>query len=98
MDERARRWERRFEKPVLVAALLVLPVIAIEQSRLGEPWKTVAATLNWLIWIVFAAELVTMLVVVQNRSRWLRRHPLEVVIVLLTPPFLPARRTASGGR
>jgi voltage-gated potassium channel len=33
---------------------------------------------------------VTMLAVVPNRSEWLRRHPLEVAIVVLTPPFLPA--------
>ncbi|MBA2513228.1 MAG: two pore domain potassium channel family protein [Solirubrobacterales bacterium] len=31
-----------------------------------------------------------MLAVVPDRWRWLRSHPLEVVIVLLTPPFLPS--------
>jgi voltage-gated potassium channel len=31
-----------------------------------------------------------MLAVVPDRGRWLRSHPLEVAIVILTPPFLPA--------
>jgi voltage-gated potassium channel len=31
-----------------------------------------------------------MLAVVPDRGRWLRTHPLEVAIVVLTPPFLPA--------
>jgi voltage-gated potassium channel len=73
-----------------VAALLVIPVIFVEQSSAGDPWRTLAAVTNWLIWIVFAAELVAMLVVVPNRTRWLLNHPLEVAVVVLTPPFLPA--------
>ena len=62
----------------------------VEQSDVGEPWRTIAGILNWAIWIAFAVELVVMLAVVPDRWRWLRSHPLEVVIVLLTPPFLPS--------
>jgi len=46
--------------------------------------------LNWAIWIAFATELVVMLVVVPDRWRWLRTHPLEVFIVIVTPPFVPS--------
>jgi voltage-gated potassium channel len=90
VGDRAERIERRFEAPILVAALLVIPVIAIEQSSLGEPWPTIAEVANWLIWLTFLAEVVVMLAVVRERGRWLREHPLEVAIVVLTPPFLPA--------
>lgn len=90
MDERSERVARRFEIPILVAALLVIPVIAIEQSSVGEPWTTVAAVTNWLIWLVFLGEVVVMLAVVPDRKRWLRAHPLEIAIVVPTPPFLPA--------
>lgn len=95
VDERSRRVERAFGLPVLVAALLVIPVIAIEQSGTGDPWRTLAGIVNWAIWIVFAAEVVAMLVVVPDRRAWLRGHPLEVAIVLLTPPFLPASLQAA---
>jgi voltage-gated potassium channel len=95
MDERAHLWERRFEYPVLVAALLVVPVIAVEQSSVGEPWRTGATVANWAIWIVFGLELVTMLVVTQDRWAWLRKHPLEVAVVVLSPPFLPASLQAA---
>jgi voltage-gated potassium channel len=90
MNARSRRIARRFELPMLVAALLVIPVIAIEQSQAGEPWRSIAWALNWAIWVAFAVELIVMLVVVPDRWRWLRSHPLEVVIVVLTPPFLPS--------
>ena len=95
MDERVKQWERRLQIPVLVAALLVIPVIVVEQSGASDPWRTLAAILNWSIWLVFALELVTMLVVAPDRWRWLRTHPLEVIIVVLTPPFLPASLQAA---
>lgn len=89
MDERSRRVERWFEGPVIVAALLVIPIIAVEQSDLGEGWKTAAAIANWIVWLVFAAELIVMLAVVPDRLRWLRTHPVDVAIVVFTPPVLP---------
>ncbi len=48
--------QKRLEWPLLVAALLTIPAIAIEQSDLGEPWDTVAVYLNWTIWLAFWAR------------------------------------------
>lgn len=90
MDARAKRWERRFQLPMLIAALLVIPVIAVEQSDVGEPWRAMAGWLNWAIWLAFLTELIVMLIVVRDKWVWLREHPLEVAVVVLTPPFLPA--------
>lgn len=90
MDERSERIAKRFEVPILVAALLVIPVILVEESSVGQPWDGIASVLNWAIWLAFLAEVVVMLAVVPDRWRWLRQHPLEVIVVVLTPPFLPA--------
>jgi voltage-gated potassium channel len=90
VDERSERIERRFEWPIVIAAILVIPVIVIEQSKPGEPWTTLAGVANWVIWSLFLAEVVVMLAVVSDRRLWLRKHPLEIAIVVLTPPFLPA--------
>lgn len=75
---------------MIVAALLVIPVIAIEQSDVGDPWRAIASVTNWAIWIAFAVELAVMLVVVGDRWGWVRSHLLEVIVVVLTPPFLPS--------
>ena len=83
------------ELPLLVAALLTIPAIAIEQSSAGEPWDTLATVLNWIIWLAFLTEAILMLRAVDDRWRWVREHPLEVAIVLLTPPFLPASMQAA---
>jgi voltage-gated potassium channel len=90
VDERAELIERRFELPIVLGALLVIPILVAEQTSPGEPWETLAAVGNWLVWLLFLAEVVVMLAVVPDRGRWLRTHPLEVAIVVLTPPFLPA--------
>jgi voltage-gated potassium channel len=87
--ERSERIQRRFEGPVLAAALLVIPIIAVEETSPGEPWETIAAIANWAVWLLFLAEVVTMLAVVPSRRAWLRGHVLDVAIVVLTPPVLP---------
>ena len=90
MNPRAERLEARLATPPLIAALLTIPAIAIEQSSAGQPWDTLASVLNWVIWTAFLAEAVLMLRVVDDRWRWVQEHPLEVAIIILTPPFLPA--------
>ena len=75
---------------MLAAAILVIPLIIIEESSLAEPWDTIAVVMNWTIWTAFLVELAVMLSVVPNHWRWIRDNPLDVLIVLVTPPFLPS--------
>ncbi|KKK83083.1 hypothetical protein LCGC14_2796940 [marine sediment metagenome] len=89
MDERSERIAKRFEVPILIAALPVIPAIVVQESSLGKPWTVLAAVLNWAIWAAFVTEVIVMLAVVPEKTRWLRRHPLEVAIVALTAPLLP---------
>ncbi|WP_205696352.1 potassium channel family protein [Conexibacter sp. SYSU D00693] len=96
MDERSRSVERAFATPLMVLALLVIPVVAIEESETRGWLATTAEVTDWIIWTAFAAEAIAMLAVVPDRRAWLRSHPLEVAIVVLTVPaftaLLPAIR------
>jgi voltage-gated potassium channel len=87
--QRAERIDRAFDVPMLIAAALVIPVLIIEESDVSAAVATLGDALNWLIWLAFLAELAVMLAVVPNRWAWLRTHPLEIAVVVLTPPFLP---------
>lgn len=73
---------------MVVAALLMIPAMILEATA-SSPWSTIAAVLNWTIWLAFLVELVTLLAVAPRRWAWLRDHPLELAIVVLTPPFIP---------
>lgn len=75
---------------MIVAALLVIPALVLRESDFGDTATTIGAVLNAVIWAAFAVEFVTMMVVVPDRWRWIVRHPLDVLIVLFTSPFMPA--------
>jgi voltage-gated potassium channel len=94
-DERTRIWEARFAWPMIVAALLVIPLIFIEQTDPGQPWETIGSVLNWLTWLAFLTELVVMLRVSRHPLTWLKRHPLDAFVVVLSPPFLPGGLAAA---
>jgi voltage-gated potassium channel len=89
-DGRAGAFERAFEAPMFVAALLVIPIVIIENSSASHGWRELGNVLNWSVWSAFALEFFVMLALVPTRRVWLREHPLEAAIVVLTPPFLPA--------
>jgi len=78
-----------FEPAILVLALLVIPVVLIEESDVSGLWATIATIGNWVIWVGFAAELVVVLWVAPRKAAALRAHWLDVAIVVLTVPFVP---------
>jgi voltage-gated potassium channel len=88
-QERAQRLEQAFEIPMLIAAALVIPLAVLQETNVPHVWKVFGDVLNWIIWTAFLIEAVVMLAVTPDWKGWLRRHPLEVAVVVLTPPFLP---------
>jgi hypothetical protein len=50
MDARSERVERRLEPLMLVAALLVIPLLVLEDGNYGDPWDSIAVALNWGTW------------------------------------------------
>ncbi|HWA53021.1 MAG TPA: potassium channel family protein [Solirubrobacterales bacterium] len=90
MDERSTRVAERLNTPMLIAAALTLPTVALTESKVGGALHDIAVILNWVTWVAFFVELVVMLWVVPDRRKWLRHHPLDAIIVVFTPPLLPA--------
>jgi voltage-gated potassium channel len=86
---REQRVARAIEPFMLAAALLTIPTIVIDETRAPHVWHHVAQTLDWAVWFAFAIEAVVLFAVAEDRWRWLREHPLEVGVVLVTPPFVP---------
>jgi hypothetical protein len=73
MDGRSERVAKRFERSLIVAAVLTIPVTILQLLPPPDPWRTMADVLNWLIWFAFLAEVVVMLAVVPSKPAWLRR-------------------------
>ena len=49
MHERSERGGRRFDWVLLIAAVLVIPVVAIEESGTGESLGRIADVTNWVM-------------------------------------------------
>ena len=89
MDARSERVAARLNTPMMIAAALTLPAVALSETHQTGTTAVIANALNWITWLAFLAELLIMLAVVPDRRRWLWRNPLDLVIVILTPPVLP---------
>jgi voltage-gated potassium channel len=89
MDERSERVARFMDPILMLAAVLTLPAVIIPESTPDTALADVARVLNWVTWLPFLIEVIVMLAVVPDRRRWLREHPVELIVVVLTPPILP---------
>jgi voltage-gated potassium channel len=87
MDARSERIANRLDPWLIVATLLVVPVLILQASDVSDSWRALADVGDWVVWLAFLGELVVMLAVVPNRRQWIAAHPLDVAIVVLTPPF-----------
>jgi voltage-gated potassium channel len=90
-----RRWEAaaidaRMRAVMIVATLLVIPDLILEEQPLRASWHRVAVIGDWVIWLVFLVELIAIMAFARDWRSWLRRYPLAPAMLILTPPFAPA--------
>ena len=71
-----------------MAALLVLPVVFIEYQFDSGPWLQIAYWVNWVIWMVFLAEYVTVLRLADDKWAYTRSAWLDVLIIVSSFPLL----------
>jgi voltage-gated potassium channel len=90
LNERAAAARRRFEIPILVAALLVVPVIYLEAQTASPGWRQVALVANWLIWLLFLAEYLVVVRLTDDRWGYTKRAWLDVFIIVTSFPGWPA--------
>jgi len=87
-DENAERWRRRFEGPMLLVAALVIPTLLLDTPKVHDLWHAVGSVLNWFTWAAFLVELVIMLKVSPDRWAYIKRNPVDGIVVVLPAPFL----------
>lgn len=85
-NPRARRLGRRLEWPMLGVALWILVEWYLGAKGLSSP--ALEAFTNWLVWLAFSGELLLLLSVVDDRTRYLRGNWLNLLIVIGGPVVL----------
>ncbi|MHC5023042.1 MAG: hypothetical protein ACYTGG_03900 [Planctomycetota bacterium] len=96
-DDRLRqRIDRRFHWPMIVLALLVLPLVALElfwTPQRGTALWWVSAVGITVIWTAFVAEFIIKIAIAECRIEYVRRNWLDIIIIAL-PALRPLRATA----
>lgn len=91
------RWQTRLDAAVLAAALASVPAVYLHASK-GTA-HDVGLLVGWVIWIVFAVEVVVMLSISQDRRDWVRGHQFELFVFVTSFPLfldLPGVRELIG--
>ncbi|MHC4421614.1 MAG: hypothetical protein ACYS1E_13580 [Planctomycetota bacterium] len=90
-DDLRQRVDRFFHWPMIVLALAILPLLAIEVFRAP------AGALKWaieigfaVIWLAFVIEFVIKITIAECRLEYIRRNWLDIVIILV-PLLRPLR-------
>ena len=90
-EELVYRIERLTELPLLVLSFAMIPLLIGPLIwKLSPSEESVFLTLDWFIWALFAVDMGIKLVVAPRRLAYLRRHWLEVLVVVV-PFFRPLR-------
>lgn len=104
-DQLRRRVDRFFHVPMIILALLVLPLLLLDYVYIRET-GTGGATRGWLwwlviggltlIWIAFTLEFVLKIAIAEHRWEYLRRNWLDLIIIVI--PLLRPLRVAALAR
>lgn len=90
LSPRAIAVRRRFEIPVLVAALAVVPVIFVESTSTSSSVLQAAYWANWAIWAAFLVEYIAVVSVTERRWAYTKKAWLDVLVIVVSFPALPA--------
>lgn len=92
-DDLRQRVDDVFHWPMIVLALLVLPLLGIEFLERPERWTWlwwVSLIGMTVIWVAFVAEFVIKIAIAESRLEYARRNWLDILIILI-PALRPLR-------
>lgn len=95
LTPRGRKWKRRLDVPVIVSALMVLPLLIFEQQLPDSSYAYLWAA-DWVLWSVIAVEFLLILRITPNRRALTARSWVDVTVLILTLPALPNILTGLG--
>ncbi len=96
-DDVRERVERTFHWPMILLAVAVLPLLALEVQ--GDLPKDLAVWVDvgfGLVWVAFLIEFVVKIAVAESRWEYVKRNWLDLVVILL--PVLRVLRISALGR
>jgi voltage-gated potassium channel len=88
VESRFERFARATELPVAILALLIVPALALEEHARTLQVREIAIGINWVVWVAFCVEYLGKLVLAPARRAYMRTAWFDLLIIVLSPPFL----------
>ncbi|SIS60447.1 potassium channel family protein [Neptunomonas antarctica] len=94
-NNRAKRWSRRLEGPMMLVALWIIVDWYLREKGLSTPAITFLT--DWFIWICFIVESSILLTLVDNRRQYLADNWMNILIILAGIPIIWGMETFYAG-
>jgi voltage-gated potassium channel len=85
---RFERFEKLTDMPLAILALLIVPALILEDRADSVYVREAAHAINWIVWLAFCGEYVGKLLLAPSRRLYVRDAWFDLLIILLSPPFL----------
>lgn len=85
---RFERLEKSTDVPLALLALLIVPILVLEDRGTTPLVRQVAHAFNWIVWAAFCLEYAGKLWLSTDRRQYVRGAWFDLVIIVLSPPFL----------
>jgi len=96
-NEIAEKIERKIEKPMIVLALLIIPVLLVEFGFVttNPYYISLASTVDDLIWFIFFFEFLLLAGLYSDKLAYTKRNWLNLLILVVSPPLISPTSFAS---
>lgn len=85
-NDRAKLWARRFEWPMIIAALWIIVDWYLSEKGISSSALTLFT--DWFIWLCFIVETGLVLSLVDNKKRYIADNWMNVLIILMGLPII----------
>ena len=89
-NELATKIEKRIDTPMIILALLIIPVVVIELKIVptNAYWVSCATKIDDGIWFAFLLEYLILVSLYDDKVGYTKRSWLNLIILLLSPPLI----------
>ena len=89
-NELATKIEKRIDTPMIILALLIIPIVVIELEIVptNTYWVSCATKIDDGIWFAFLLEYLVLVSLYDDKVGYTKRSWLNLIIILLSPPLI----------
>ena len=96
-DELAQKLEKIIETPMIVLAIIIIPIVLIELEILSTNAQivSIATMIDDIIWFIFLFEYIILLSLYNDKVGYTKKSWLNLLIIILSPPLIAPQGFAS---